>query len=356
MNKRSISVSSLFVILLLTGGCDSGTQSTQVQDNVEIKWQSDGSSIFGFLRSYTVTSTSAVPFTGYSIVRCNNDGSVAETYKTDPKSRPIDPATGNIDSYSSSLYVSPDGNTVVTQLEGDLYRYHPHTGVLEKLVTQLHLIVSSPDLHYAVGTPSPDVQPIKTINVYDLSSAPIRLVTHFDVNRISASSGIWFNNGTFGVNCTDTLGAHISIFDTTSTGTPPPLNVIGSAEAVFHNFFFNSQTNDLFFRNRNSRKDGASFDGTVDRINLTSMVRANVLNLKVENFDVTKDESTIVYSAYDSAITIHMRSRNLQSSKELQIADDIKLIIALSPTDDKLAYIRGSLDHNEIHVIPFIKP
>ncbi|MDP4235448.1 MAG: hypothetical protein Q8919_03260 [Bacteroidota bacterium] len=355
MKKLISSALYLLPLLLIYSGCDSGTQSTQVQHNVELRWKADGSSLFGLMQSYSVTSTSTIPAVGYSIVRFDGNGSLAETFKTDPKSRPIDPITGSIDSYSPSLYVSADGSTIVTQLEGDLYRYRPQSGNLEKLATQLHLITVSGDLHYAVGTPSPDAQPIKTIQVFDLSYSPIRLVTHFDVNGVETNSGIWLNNGTFGINCADSIGAHISIYDTTSTGIPR--TVIAGAEAVFHNAVFDPATNNLFVRNRNGSKTGTSFNYTVDRVNLTTTARANVLNFVVENFDVTHDNNVIVYSFYDSTSTIHMRSRNLVTSNDISIADDILLIIALSPSEDKLAYIRErDANFDEVHVIPFNKP
>lgn len=351
MNKRFVIGFSLYVTASLFSGCNSGTQNTQVQDVVELKWQADGNSIYGFLQSYTATNTSVNPSAGYTIVRFNSDGSLAETYNLDPKSRPRDLVTGSLDSYTPSLFVSSDASTIVTQLDADLYRYHPKSGILEKLVTQFHLIVASPDLHYAIGTPSLDPQVIKTIIIYDLSASPVRIVHQFDIKGVAASSGIWLNNGLFGITCNDSVGAHISIFDTTSSGTP--LSVIGGAEIAFHNAVFDSLTNELFFRNHG----GKATDYFVDKVNLTTFSRGNILNFKVENFDVTRDESAIIYSAYDASSTIHMKTRNLQSSNELAIADDIRLIIALSPKEDKLAYIRQrDQNFNEVRVLAFTKP
>jgi hypothetical protein len=327
--------------LLIFPGCDSGTQSTQIQDVAELEWQSDGSAIYGFQQNYIETQTSTIPALGYTLSRFNTDGSLAHAYPVFPQSRP---------DFSYSLYVSNDGSTAVTQLENDLYRYGLKSGVLEKLQTLFHLIVVSPDLHYAVGSPSPFIQPRKTIIIYDITASPIRIVKQFDVDNPAASSGVWLNNGNFAITIADSVGTHIDIFDTTSTGTP--LAIIGGAETQFHNVVFHPQTNQLYVRNH----AGKTNDYNVDRINLLTLARANILNFKVENFDVSQDEKVIVYSAYDSTNTISMKSRNLLSQQEMLVATDILRIISLSPANDKLAYIRGNVNHNEIHVIPFIKP
>jgi hypothetical protein len=348
MNKRSFAVISLFVIPLFFGGCDSGTQNTQIQDVSELRWKADGSAIYGLVQSYIQTATSTTPSIGYSMARFNTDGSLAQTYSTTPLSRPVD-LSGNIESFSPSLYVSSDGSTFVTQLEADLYRFHTQTAVLENLDQLFHLIVVSPDLHYAVGTTSPGYQPIKTIQIYDITTSPIRLLAHFDTTA-DVKPGLWLGNtGAFAITIVDSAGRHVSIYDTTGTLR----NVIGGAETAFHNVVFNAQTNDIFVRNW----AGKTTDQFLDKINLTTMARTNVLNFKVENFDVTKDEGVIIYSAYDTTSAIHMRSRNLKTLNELPIADDIQLIISLSPAEDKLAYIRKQdVNFNEIRVIPFQRP
>lgn len=339
MKKQFVIGFSLFIIPLLLAGCNPSTQNTQIQDIVELKWQADGSALFGFMQNYIATGTSVIPATGYNIVKFNSDGSLAQTFTTTPKARP---------DFSNSLYISADGSAAVTQLENDLYRYTIKTGVLEKLDSLIHLIVVSPDLHYAVSTTSPNIQPIKTIRLYDISVSPIQLIKYFDISA-DAKPGIWLNNGMFGITVVDSVGRHIAIYDITGTLR----DSIGGAETAFHNVVFNSASNDLFVRNW----AGKTTDQQVDKINLDSKTRANVLNFKVENFDVTRDESAIIYSAYDTLHTIHMRSRNLLTSNERAIADDIRLIIALSPLQDKLAYIRQrDANFTEVHVIPFIKP
>ena len=341
MRKHVIVFMTITVIALAQTGCDSGTQNTQVQDIAELKWQADGSAMYGFLQSYIETATSTIPGIGYNIVKFNTDGSLAQTYNTVPLGRP---------DFSTSIFVSADGSVAVTQLENDLYRYGLKTGVLEKLQQQFHLIVASPDLHYAAGSPSPVYQTIKTLDLYDITASPIRLVAHLPyVSGLAAFPGIWLSNGMFGVTCLDSVGARIFIYDTTGVIH----DTIPGAETAFHNTVFNSQKNDLFVLNYASK----TTDYFVDKINLTTKARSNILNFKVENFDVTKDEQAIIYSAYDSTSTISMKSRNLITQNVNSIATDILLIITLSPAEDKLAYIRKRDDNfSEVRVIPFNKP
>lgn len=346
MKIRKFILFTILIFPILNNGCDSGTQTTQVQDIVELKWQNDGSALFGFIQSYSLTATSAIPGIGYSIAKFNTDGSLAQTYSTDPKSRP---------DFSNSLFISSDGSTAVTQLENDLYRYNMKTGALEKLQTLFHLIVVSPDMHYAVGSPSPANQPQKTVNVYDLTVSPIRLATHFDVPGLANATGVWLTNNRFGLSVNDSVGEHISIFDINSVGSPIaiPINVISGVQLRFHNFVFDSVTNDLFVRDI----AGKSTDYFIDKFNLTTNSRVNILNFKVNNFDVTKDEKVIIYSADDTNHTVLFKSRNLITLNENSIASDIRLIISLSPTEDKLAYIRErDLNFTEVKVIPFSRP
>ncbi|MFI5263233.1 MAG: hypothetical protein ACHQM6_01820 [Candidatus Kapaibacterium sp.] len=338
MTKQSLIGFTLLCICLSFAGCDSTNQTTQVQDIAELRWEADGSALFGFIQSYTQTLTSVIPGIGYDIAKFGTDGSLTKTFTLDPKS---------VADYSTSLFLSSDGNTAVTQLEGDLYRYSLKTGSLEKLQQLFHLIVVSPDLHYAVGSPSPAIQHFKTIIVYDITASPLRIVTQFDLPKLVASSGIWLANGMFGITYSDSIGNHVSIFDTTGALR----QTIGGAEILFHNVVYNPQTNDLFFRNR----AGAFTDGSVDKVNLTTLVRTNVLKDSVDNFDVTRDENVIIYSKYDG--NEELISKNLQTGNTLQIANDIRLIITLSPAEDRLAYIRKRDDHfNEVHVIPFTRP
>jgi dipeptidyl aminopeptidase/acylaminoacyl peptidase len=339
MKKQPIFVFLLFLSLAMAS-CDSGTETFQVQDIAEIKWQSDGSAMYGFIQSYSSTINSNQPAIGYNIAKFNTDGSVAQIYKTDPKSR-VD--------FSNSLFISDDGSTAVTQLENDLYRYSIKTGTLEKLQTFFHLNVVSPDLHYAVGTPSPANQPIKTIDIYDLSVNPIRLVGHNAyVPGVASNSGVWLNNSTFGVTCIDSSGRRIFIFDTTATIK----DTISGAETPFHNVAFNRASNTLFVIDH----AGKATDFFVDSINLSTKARGNVLNVTVENFDVTNDKQTIVYSAYDTTHTISLKIRNLATLKEQTLTNDILRIISISPLGDKIAYIHGNVNFNQISVIPLIKP
>lgn len=331
----------IFTTSFLSGGCDNGTQTIQIQDIVEFKWQADGNALFGLEQKYSTAPTSTQPGIQYTLVRFNSDGSLAQTYNISPKSR-LD--------YSNSLFISGDGNIAVTQLEFDLYRFNTKTETLEKLQTQIHLITVSPDLHYAVGTSSPDIQPIKTVNVYDINTSPARLVSHFDAAGVDLKPGVWLNDGTFGISIIDSVGRHISIYDTAGTRKA----IINGADLAFHNFVFFPQTNHLYVRKWSGSL--SPVNQSVVKVDLTTMTNSSLINVAVENFDITQDENIIIYSAYDSSSSIHLKSRNLTSQNETSIATDILRIISLSPSEDKLAYVRGNANQNEIHVISFSKP
>jgi len=355
MTKQSLTHFLIFCICCIAAGCDSGSQTTQYQDVAEVKWQSDGSAIFGFIQSYALNINSSQPSVFYNIAKFNTDGSVNQIYNSNgPASRPVD-ALGQTESYSPSIYLSADGSTIITQLEYDLYKYSVRTNVLQKIDSLFHLILVSPDLHYAIGTTSPQIQPTKTILVFDINSSPIRQVRKFDVMGVSLSPGIWLNNGSFGITCSDSVGEHISIFDTNSVGIP--IAVIPGAQTQFHNAVFNAATNDLFIRDH----AGKTTDYYLDKVNITSMARTTILNFQVDNFDVTNDEQVVIYAAKDTINSTtngsSIKSRNLQTLNEQTLAKDNLRYVVLSPAQNQLAYVSGSpTTFNEIHVIPFTKP
>ncbi|MEP7235627.1 MAG: hypothetical protein ABI778_10050 [Ignavibacteriota bacterium] len=337
MTKQLSSSFMLLAIVLLFASCDSTVTNVAVQDIVELRWQNDGAALYGYIQNYTQTINSAIPFTGYSIAKFNADGSLAKTYDFDQKSRP---------DFSPSLFVLGDGSSAVTQLENDLFRYDLKNSAATKLQQMFHLILVSPDLHYVVGTPSPAIQPIKTVVIYDITSSPIRKVAQFDTAIVSAS-GIWLSNGTFAITCPDSIGSHIAIYDTAGVLR----QTIGGAETSFHNVVYHEQTNELFFRNRSL----TSADHTVDKVNLTTMARANILTDSTDNFDITRDGNVIIFSKYLDGEKLY--SKNILSGNTLSIADDIRLIVALSPSEDKIAYIRRRDDNfTEVKVIPFTRP
>jgi hypothetical protein len=354
MKNQFIIFCSILTIALSISGCDSGTGNTQQQDVVELQWQSGGSTIYGFIQSYVQTLNSTTPATAYNIGRFNSDGSTAQTYNTSVFSRPVDPSTGETESYAPSIYLSQDGNTIIAQLENDLYRYGTKTNLLEKLQTLVHLIVVSPDLKYAITTSSPGIQPIKTVSVYDITGASARLVTHFDLTNLALEPGVWLNNGTFGVSVSDSVGRHISLFDTLGTLK----GMIGGADISFHNHVFFPQTNHLYVRKWSGTS--SPVNSSISLVDLSTMTSSTVLNTAVDDFDVTKDEQDIVYSARDTTISttngLSIRSINVTSLKNQLIATDIIRIVSLSPAEDKVGYVSGDVNFNQIRVVPFTKP
>ncbi|MEI8135048.1 MAG: hypothetical protein WCH46_08265 [bacterium] len=348
--KSQISIVVLFFVVSFgVYGCDTPVQSTSYQDVGEFRWQADGSAIFGFYQSFTVSQNAiSLPSIAYDIARFNPDGSLNHLYKNDAKSRPIDPASGDIESYAPAIYVSGDGSTIVAQLENDLYRYSTQTNILVKVETGFHLIAVSPDLKYALGCTSPGNRPHKTIKVLDITGAASRTVTNFDVDELVLEPGLWLSGGTFAFSCRDSAGAHINIYDTTGTLS----SVVGAANLPFHNCQYNSGTGNLFVTNWS----GGASNHFIEKINLATKSRSVIFAQKAANFVVTNDEQTIVYTMYDSTSTLHFRSRNLSTLAERELPSDVFRIASLSPAEDKLAYVSGNETVNQIRVIPFVRP
>ncbi|HYM20236.1 MAG TPA: hypothetical protein VEW28_04435 [Candidatus Kapabacteria bacterium] len=332
-------------IIVALSGCDSVGTNTDIQDIVEVRWQPDGSAIYGFMDKLTLTQYQTIPPASYMITKFNSDGSFNKSIPTDQ------PAQSDI---SFSIYISPNASELITQVGSDLYQITPATNAYSKIYEIFHLLVASPDLHYAVGSISQSNHPIKTVVIADISVQPARIVRQFDVAGIALEPGIWLNNGRFAITLQDSVKTHITIFDTTGA----TITAIAGAETAYHNTVYAPSSNTMYFRNQAQLKT----DGSVDKINLTSMQRANVLPQGVESFDVSQDEGMIVFNQYiynsDSTTqTLTMFAKNLTTGNQSQVTNDVLSLAVLSPAADRVAYIhQRDVNYNELFVKGITRP
>jgi hypothetical protein len=103
----------------------------------------------------------------------------------------------------------------------------------------------------------------------------------------------------------------------------------------------------LYFRNN---------DGNVERQNVVTNNRAMLIEkFSVQNFDVTADESVVVYSILETDKGV-MYKYVVSSDSETQLTDDVLAGANLSPVEDKLSYIHFVVvNQYDVKVIPFSK-
>jgi hypothetical protein len=349
MKRVSIPISALLFALcfaIVLNGCGYNNGVTNIQRIAELVWKNDGSGLYGFAQKTSISDASGLTASEeYTPAVFDGNGSLVKQFTEAQKA---------VTDYSYSLFVSPDGTNAITQLGNDLYRIDLNTGAATKLDSLFHLLVASPDLHYAVGTFSPDNRLVKTVTILDLSTPSPTTVHEFDISEIKKTPGIWCSGSTFGLSFFDSAGSHITIFDIDGS----VVRTIGGAEAPFHNGKYIASTNTLYFRERT----GSVGDGLIDKMNLTTGSRQVVLNISsIENFDITSDEQFMVYNTYvlntDSVTsTLKLKIRNLSTGQEKELTSDILGYCILSPAGDKVAYVRGNVTFNEAKVITATRP
>ncbi|HEY6171385.1 MAG TPA: hypothetical protein VIX80_03905 [Candidatus Kapabacteria bacterium] len=328
----------LYFLLLLAAvvsSCSEVTPLNQFQDIAEVQWKNDGSGMLSFIERANGDNGGTLSG-AYSLYELNSDGSLGSQYET---------GTTAIQGFSFAIFMNDNGTKAITQMGAyDVYEIDIPSKKATKRITGLYLIAASNDGRFVVGTFSPPRQPIKTVSIFDMTSDSPRVVTQFDITGIKNNRGVWLDNGTFGVAVTDSIGYHISIYDTTGT----MLNTIANADISNHNIHFDADSRYLYFRNN---------DGKVIRQNVATNERETVINKPtVQNFDVTADEYFVVYSILESDKGKMYKYYVDQRLEFSAITDDVLAGAYLSPLEDKLSYVHFVVvNQYDVKVIPFSK-
>jgi hypothetical protein len=324
MRKLSVSFFLLAFLAPFVSGCNTATTDNTQQDFGNILWKPDGSGMYGlFERQLINVATDA-----YMVGIFDGQGALTGTVPTSDNA--INP----------DVFLDRTASHAVVQLGANLYKLDLPGGGQTLLTTKVRLFVVSPDLHYAVVTPSPDGSHVRTISVLDLQSSPVREVKKWDVAEVSSRSGIWLKNGTFGLTV-NVGGAQIDIFDTTGA----LVDSVQTAEQVFHNGNYIAATNDLYVRTGSSG---------VDRINLTTRVRDHLFSTEaVDDFDVSFDGKLLAVRT-GSGISV-LNTKTL--AKSFVTNDAIYWGVFLAPAGDQVAYIHQQTSTiRDIHVLSVSLP
>jgi hypothetical protein len=335
----------LYLLLLLTtvvSSCSEVNPLNQFQDIAEVQWKADGSGMLSLLERANgdIGETLSGAYSPYIL---NSDGGIQGDISTDMISTP--------DMSYYTLFMNDDGKSAIAQLNkivGTTIKYYVcridhSTGQIDTVLPDLHLIASSPDGKYLVGSYSPPRATIKTVTLFDISGVSPRKITQFDVDGIDYNRGIFLSDGSFGVAVADSIGKHINIYDTTGA----LLQTIANAGISGHNIHFNSNSKNIYFRNN---------DGNLIKQNIVSDARATIIaKNSVQNFDVAKDESVLVYSILEMGKGL-LYKHSIGSGTDTQLADDVVAGAYLSPLEDKVAYkYHIEINHQGVKVIPFSK-
>jgi hypothetical protein len=326
----------LYLLLLLSAvvsSCSEVTPLNQFQDIAEVQWKTDGSGMLSFIERANGDNGGTLRG-AYSLYDLNSDGSLGSLYET---------GTTAIQGFSYTIFMNDNGTKAITQMGAyDVYEIDIPSKKATKRITGLHLIAASGDGQYVVGSFSPPRQPIKTVTIFDMTSDSPRIVKQFDVAGIKNNRGVWLD-GTFGAAVVDSVGYHINIYDTTGA----TIKTIGNADISNHNIHYDNDTKNLYFRNN---------DGNIERQNIATNARVKLIGkFFVQNFDVTGDESVVVYSILETDKGV-MYKYVVSSGTETQLTDDVLAGANLSPLEDKLSYIHlVQVNQYGVKVIPYSK-
>lgn len=331
MNKQ------YFFLLLLAAAvssCSEVVPLNQLQDIANVEWKTDGSGMLTLIEQANGDIGQTLS-AAYTLSDVEQDGTLGAEYST---------GTTAIQGYSYSIFMNKDGNRAITQMGAyHVYEIDIPARSARKVIPDLYLIAASDDGRFVVGSYSPPRQPIKTITIAELYTDTFRIIKQFDVNGVKNTRGIWLGNGSFAIAVNDSVGSHITVYDTTSL----VLTTIGNADITNHNIHYDEDSRNLYFRNN---------DGNVERQNVVTGERKMIVfKATVQNFDVTDDESVAIYSILETDKGV-MYKYTIATEAEVKIADDVLAGAYLSPSEDKVAYLYlKQLNYYDIKVMNFSK-
>lgn len=324
----------LLLLAALVSSCSEVTPLNQFQDIAEVQWKNDGSGMLSFVERANGDNGGTLSG-AYSLYELNSDGSLGSQLET---------GTTAVQGFSFTIFMNDNGTKAITQMGAyDIYEIDIPSKKATKRITGLQLISASNDGRFVAGSFSPPRQPIKTVTIFDMTPDSPRIIKQFDVAGIKNNRGVWLDNGTFGVAVTDSIGYHINIYDTTGV----LINTIGNADISNHNIHYDKDSKYLYFRNN---------DGNIERQNVVTNGRMMMVEKStVQNFDVTDDESVVVYSILESDKGV-IYKYVVASDTEMQLTDDVLAGVNLSPLEDKISYIKFvEVNQYGVKVIPFSK-
>lgn len=327
-------ISFLLFLAAVVSSCSEITPLNQFQDIAEVRWKTDGSGMLSFIERANGDNGGTLNG-AYSLYELNGDGSLASQYET---------ATTAIQGFSYAIFINDNGTKAITQMGAyDVYVIDIPAKKATKRIDDLYLIAASKDGRFVVGTFSPPRQPIKTVTLFDITMSTPRKIMQFDVSGINTNRGIWLDDSTFAIAVNDSIGNHINIYDTAGV----LLQAIANANISNHNIHFDSDSKNLYFRNS---------DGNVIKQNIVSGARATLIQKNtVQNFDVTNDETVVVYSILETNKGV-LYKHSVTSGADTQLADDVLAGAYLSPLEDKVAYTHLiEINQQGVKVIGFSK-
>ena len=303
-------------------GCSSNQVVIDAQAIADATWKPDGSGMLALVEQANqadlAAGGSAVPQM-FSVYPVDASGSIGADLG----------APGTVNSGAvTTMFISSDGNTGLTALGIDIYRYDIRANTWSDLIHDAYLMGASPDLKYVVI-----IERTAIVKVYDISSSPVRLVSqittvHFD----NAQRALWLENGQFSLGFLDsTTRPYLRVYDTTGVEKV----ALSDAAAPFHSSAFAPGSHEMFIR---------TSAGGIDRINVLTYDRVNVVSANVSSMDVTRDGKGIAYILNEAGEPIHIQ--NVANGHQTTTGDNA-IAVMIAPAGDKLAYIHFVDNYNE---------
>ena len=189
-----------------------------------------------------------------------------------------------------------------------------------------NLLAISPDFKYVLSTDAPIGYTNKLCTIYDISTSPARRVQQFTAIAVTDGRGLWLENGQFALTHYDTIGFHVSIYDTTGT----IVRAFPNAEAAFHASAFSPLSHELFVR---TNPEG------IDKINLQTGVRTAVITQdSVGSMDASADGKLIAYSSNSLTKSYNLYAVNVANGHTAQIGQNA-IAVTIAPNADRVAII-----------------
>jgi hypothetical protein len=301
----------LFAVLIMFTGCDQPLPDTSSQDIGNAAWRSN-SSLLTFAERKTTVSLGVFE---YKLYEANSSGAIGNEVFGDITNENF-----------PTMYLSEDGNVVVTVLAEKLIRKDLRTGAQRVLTTNVtRLYAVSPDLKYAFVTHAILGFQLKKVSVLDISGPTTRVVKEWESKGLTADQGYWLADGSIALtfDTTQNREYYVALYDTTGQETTSYFG----ASTPSASSDYEPSTHTLYVKN---------YGGGLDRIDIASGARTEILPT-FTNIDVRGNVLAYVESD-QSKHTLTLR--NLTTGETRVVADDVFRFAFLSPELDKVAYVR----------------
>ncbi len=337
MQKRYRSfflLAGIAALVLCIAGCDTSNTTVQSQEVSNIAWlPNESNGLVAYIDKLYLNADGSTS-EGVNLYQVNSSGSIGNAMF------PSD-ATPDGNYWNAPIvYITPNGQTAITQYGTDIYTIPVSGGNTNDLIQNTSIFGVSLDGNYIETSQSTAPPAASILTIYDVANNPPTIVNVDGMPRktvpgLLSNRALWLNKDQYVLTIFDSTGSdgvdfdHIAIYNT-QVGTPAL--IIPNGDVSFSAAAYSPDSNEIFFR---THAKG------IDCFNLTTMVRTSIIDTDtVYSMDVSPDGTFLVYSsnATNNNNTLPAYVVNLSNLHTKQFATGV-ILPKISPQSGHVAWV-----------------